>query len=255
MTRVIRQRRELVCPKCDTTFVGGSSRSVYCSVACRVWKGPGKRPLYKTCDYTNCTEALPSLRHTYCSAHGRLVKVLWKRNSRGGSLRKTYDDGPQIKVCCWCSKDFTTLFEDVEWCSERCHKGYKRGYIYDKECLTCAQPLDGRLNQLFCNNNCRCLHNNAVRKMRLRGLPYELINRYEVYTRDEGICHLCNEYVDWEDFSWDHIIPIANYACPGHIKANLATTHKGCNSGKRDRVTDKDFILFARLSLLELSYE
>jgi len=58
----------------------------------------------------------------------------------------------------------------------------------------------------------------------------ELSSRREIYERDNKICQICGEYVEWDDLHIDHIVP---YAKQGeHSDINRQTTHSWCNLRK-----------------------
>jgi 5-methylcytosine-specific restriction endonuclease McrA len=58
----------------------------------------------------------------------------------------------------------------------------------------------------------------------------------QIWTRDQGICYLCNQSVDRKDCHFDHIIPLAKGGT--HTADNIAVTHALCNQRKSDRVID-----------------
>jgi 5-methylcytosine-specific restriction endonuclease McrA len=92
------------------------------------------------------------------------------------------------------------------------------------------------------------MHNQDVRRMRRRGLPVERISRAEIFERDEMVCHLCYLPITGKP-TLDHIIPIATPCSPGHVWENVAAAHSKCNSGKRDRVTPEDWVLYQELRI------
>lgn len=51
-----------------------------------------------------------------------------------------------------------------------------------------------------------------------------------VAERDKGKCYLCGRKVDRRDWSFDHVIPLAKGGT--NDPANLALTHRKCNSSK-----------------------
>jgi 5-methylcytosine-specific restriction endonuclease McrA len=78
-------------------------------------------------------------------------------------------------------------------------------------------------------------------RARHHDVPYELVNRQEVYERDKWMCGICNEPVDkalkFPDVmsaSLDHIIPMAKGG--PHSYENTQCAHFICNSIKSDRV-------------------
>jgi hypothetical protein len=65
-----------------------------------------------------------------------------------------------------------------------------------------------------------------------------------VFARDEGICRICGEPVEWEDAEFDHIVPISKGGA--HTEANLATTHRRCNRSKRTNGAEFSLPVFGR---------
>lgn len=61
----------------------------------------------------------------------------------------------------------------------------------------------------------------------LKGNGHEPYQRIDIYDRDEGVCHLCGGFVEWDDFSIDHVIPISKGG--PDTPANVATSHLLCN--------------------------
>ncbi|MFF8784826.1 HNH endonuclease [Streptomyces sp. NPDC015125] len=90
------------------------------------------------------------------------------------------------------------------------------------------------------------MHNQDVRRMRRRGLPMERISRAEIFKRDGMLCHLCGMPITGKP-TIDHVIPIATPGSPGHVWENLAAAHSACNSSKRDRVREADWVLYRQL--------
>jgi 5-methylcytosine-specific restriction endonuclease McrA len=74
-------------------------------------------------------------------------------------------------------------------------------------------------------NNLRCTL--EKRRARLRNVPYEKINRKEVYLKDGMICGICGGHLEMSDFTIDHIIPISKGG--GHVFGNVHSAHRICN--------------------------
>lgn len=70
----------------------------------------------------------------------------------------------------------------------------------------------------------------ANRRARERGAFLERVDRSVVFERDAGICYLCDEAVDPEDWDMDHVIPLARGG--PHCYVNVAVTHPLCNRRK-----------------------
>lgn len=66
-----------------------------------------------------------------------------------------------------------------------------------------------------------------------KGNGHEPYDRLGIYDRDQGICHICDEFVEWDDFSIDHIIPISKGG--PDTPANVATSHLRCNLSRGNR--------------------
>lgn len=58
----------------------------------------------------------------------------------------------------------------------------------------------------------------------------EFVRRREVYERDAGVCHVCSEAVDWDDYDMDHVVPLSRGG--DHSYANVKTSHKRCNRAR-----------------------
>lgn len=67
------------------------------------------------------------------------------------------------------------------------------------------------------------------RRARQRGAYKENIDRQKVWERDEGICGICEQPANMEDWHLDHIIPLG----PGeHSYENVRVSHPECNIAK-----------------------
>jgi 5-methylcytosine-specific restriction endonuclease McrA len=74
-------------------------------------------------------------------------------------------------------------------------------------------------------NNLRCAL--EKRRAKMRDVPYEKINRDEVYLKDGMICGICGGLLERSDFTVDHIVPISKGG--GHLYANVHSAHRICN--------------------------
>jgi 5-methylcytosine-specific restriction endonuclease McrA len=95
----------------------------------------------------------------------------------------------------------------------------------------------------------------------LGNAPMEGVSLEKLIERDKGICHICGEPVDRNDYfrrddnyfmvgprypSIDHLLPLSRGG--GHTWANVKLAHLSCNAIKRDRteyVSTKGQLAFA----------
>ena len=61
----------------------------------------------------------------------------------------------------------------------------------------------------------------------MRNVPYEKIDREEIYQKDGMICGICGKPLERSDFTVDHIIPISKGG--GHVFGNVHSAHRICN--------------------------
>jgi 5-methylcytosine-specific restriction endonuclease McrA len=80
----------------------------------------------------------------------------------------------------------------------------------------------------------RAARNGHIRRARLQGVPYELIDRVQVFESSGGVCYLCGEVLTFEAFHIDHVIPIARGG--SHTFDNLKAAHPSCNVRKGARL-------------------
>lgn len=121
-----------------------------------------------------------------------------------------------------------------------------------KKCPVCGSMFIANSScQKYCSRKCRNKEKSKARGYRSRarkyGVKYEIgITLKKVCERDNGICQICGEPVDWNDHSWngsfgpdyptiDHVLALANGG--GHTWDNVQLAHAMCNSCKRDLIT------------------
>jgi hypothetical protein len=75
----------------------------------------------------------------------------------------------------------------------------------------------------------------AIRSARLANAPrVERIVKRTVFTRDDGICHICHKPVLFDKMHMDHVIPISRGGT--HTYDNVKTAHAFCNLSKGDKL-------------------
>lgn len=164
------------------------------------------------------------------------------------------------KVCVVCGSPFIISRQfERDTCSRPCMKWHRKrpGEKPPTQCFYCGGRINRKtIGALYCSPRCNTLSNVTVRRARLLSLPVEQISYFAVFERDNWICHLCGHTVIsdvlWPDLdspSLDHIIPVSVPGCPGHIWANVALAHLGCNISKNNRVRPEDWNLYHSLRL------
>lgn len=68
-------------------------------------------------------------------------------------------------------------------------------------------------------------------------ISFNKTTRKQVYRKSEGHCMLCGKFVDYEDFTVDHIVPLAKGGT--NDISNLQCTCKRCNTIKQDIMPDE----------------
>lgn len=72
----------------------------------------------------------------------------------------------------------------------------------------------------------------AARYARTRGAPEsENFTLDEIFLRDEGVCHLCEESVERSDATMDHVHPVARGG--SHTRDNVKLAHRSHNSSRK----------------------
>ncbi len=127
-------------------------------------------------------------------------------------------------------------------------------YAYIKNYVAENRARVNAYGRAWCQRNpvkCRARHKNWKNKNRERWLNYqatyqraravnlkiksvEVIDRLQVYERDQGICGICKESVSRSDFTIDHIIPLSKDGI--HAYSNVQTAHSLCNSKKGAKI-------------------
>ncbi len=74
----------------------------------------------------------------------------------------------------------------------------------------------------------------AVRRARLANVPSERIERNQVYFTWQGLCGICWNMVDPENWHLDHIVPIVKGGA--HLFSNVQPAHPFCNISKGARL-------------------
>lgn len=120
-------------------------------------------------------------------------------------------------------------------------------------CPVCGSTFEcGRgHNKKYCSHKCQKSVHDAKAGVKRRAELVVIdrdISLKKLYERDGGICHICGELTDWDDFrlvngkkcslrnypSIDHIVPVSLGG--EHSWKNVALAHIKCNSAKCNKV-------------------
>jgi 5-methylcytosine-specific restriction endonuclease McrA len=118
---------------------------------------------------------------------------------------------------------------------------------YEKECEECGQYFIAKaINQICCSPECSRRRDNRLRDKRnsKNGKADKSITLVKLYKRDNGICALCGEHINFDCDSnsnkypsIDHIIPIAKGGL--HEWSNVQLACRICNSIKADKYDEE----------------
>ena len=265
--------RTKVCVACDTAFTALDDRKKTCSTACHQWaqKHPGvKRPPPEALLADLLEEGVEPQYARYCETCGKVLNTLYrKRFCSKACTPATRPDGraptaplvlrQRTAECEYCGNSFETTNTRQKYCSEWCSdhgynaKGAERSYEqrFGRTCKRCGEPIPSteRINRQFCSVSFQVCFNQEMRRARKKGLPTEQISRAEIFERDNYICHICGDPVTDRPVI-DHLIPLANADCPGHVWENVACAHSRCNTVKLHRVRPEDYQRYEELKEL-----
>lgn len=80
----------------------------------------------------------------------------------------------------------------------------------------------------------RVMQHNYMRRASRYAVGAEIVDRYFVWRRDQGICGICHRAADIHRWHLDHVLPISKGGA--HIYANVQVSHPACNVRKKDKI-------------------
>jgi 5-methylcytosine-specific restriction endonuclease McrA len=119
----------------------------------------------------------------------------------------------------------------LKWRKENPTKARESGRLYR------ARNPDQPKNQIknwVSNNRQRVNDYHLARRAKKRNQWVEDVDRQVVFERDHGICGICKDAVDPDNWQLDHIVPIAMSGV--HSYENTQVSHPFCNRSKGGRV-------------------
>lgn len=130
-------------------------------------------------------------------------------------LKLKYSEVAHIQTCLHCGNDFRPKRYTQKYCCSKCSS---KAYDYRKR-------------------------ETRIKRMKENGL-FENISLPRLFKRDKGVCHLCGEQCNYDDYimdgttyivgnthpSIDHVIPISKGGT--HTWDNVKLAHMNCNTNK-----------------------
>lgn len=177
------------------------------------------------------------------------------RNEADKEHKRIVYVGKRKEKCDFCGKALPKY--KTHFCSKICGRKYRdiqKGFIHNHGELTKICPVCGvefktwRDYKETCSKRCSNKKHDAERQY--KGITVDKdISLEKLAKRDNNICQICGEPVDWNDYlktdktfrggnkypSIDHIRPVSLGGL--HAWDNVQLAHRVCNSIKRNRYT------------------
>lgn len=133
-------------------------------------------------------------------------------------------------------------------------KKIKRKHNHYLKCEECGRMFFNNTERFTCSKPCANKRSNRIKEINRRELLIKngkvdwTISLHQVQEKDNGVCYLCNEPVDNDDYvvrddgvfiagqgypSIDHVQPVARGGT--HTWDNVRLAHRGCNTQKSDK--------------------
>lgn len=247
------------CKNCGIKYETVVQASKFCEERCRNEYNRNRRGAKQKCNW--CDKEFKSYKiRKHCSSKCREKerKDTRERKCLVERLIKAIDPNRQ-KRCKGCGKVFYAHAMDKEYCNDKCwyianYKPERHNHV----CRECGKHYtDNIRNSAGCSDRCKRRYKNRVdeinRRNRLRknGKIDWDISVERLIKRDKGICHICNNKVDKNDYtiddnhyfiagnnypSIDHVIPVSKGGT--HTWDNVKLAHRICNTEKGNDMMD-----------------
>ena len=214
-------RIQKTCNKCQRSYRGYQNTITSCCSLCRK---------------TGCNESVKVVGSKQRSLRrcGTCGEPFWGRKRIG-----------QAYCSLKCYKPVGASPERMKRIGEVPRKPYRFG-----TCDYCGKPYAKRSAgraigsiRNFCSKNCSDYAATKRRDQRRagNGIPDRIPSIRELFSRDKGVCWLCNKKVNLglparhpKSATRDHVIPVCKGG--GESLDNLALAHFGCNARKHDKI-------------------
>lgn len=240
----------VVCACCGKSFVAHDKRKIYCShkcrdVAIRRRKGQDSRLEPRRIKCVVCGKEFETFNASQktCSPECSKENRRRQKRNRVRVYPHTREEINQLR------KEQARQRAEVRTIEKA---WYKALHTVERECAECGALfycLDSE-NKKTCSPECSRRYGNRKRDKRIpKEQQVDRITLKKLYKRDEGICYLCGEECDWNDWmvsskgnsypgdkypTIEHILPISK----GGLDAwdNVRLAHWKCNLEKADGI-------------------
>lgn len=206
------------CPECGATFNGHGNQK-FCATICNYRAKERRRVEAGYYQQPHVAKRVASAKR---AGYRRDIEsgkksgarlAIW--NARGATGP---DDHPSSCVVDGCRRaTFARL---------KCKPHYQREMLLDGRVWAAIDAASG---------------SDHIRRAKAYGVPFEDVNKFDVFVRDGWMCGICLEPVDPElmypdpmSASLDHVMPLSRGG--GHLESNAQCSHLACNVQKGARV-------------------
>lgn len=269
--RLTKKKHNKICKQCDNSFQSHSIHAKFCSQSCRGKYNKKHRGHKRMCK--QCGETF----YRYREQHFCSEDCFHDYKIEHHKPKKEYIPvSKHTETCTNCGKEYETHRYKSKYCSEEC--GYKYRYknivkqkqVYQKKCRECGKHFSTTApKDKYCSRKCSRKYNDRRKETSRRGRVKENgrvdwdISIERLMKRDKGVCYLCGNRVNYNDFivtdedyfiagdyypSIEHLNPIAKGGT--HTWDNVKLAHRLCNTYKSDESINIENIQTEQLTLL-----
>lgn len=261
------------CKSCSEGIPEGAHwSSGYCSDECRKsgyrsarlrWER-ARNGILQERPCVECGNPIPesfNANNKTCSETCREAMIRRNLQKSGEVYRREVLGKVRATTCIGCGSSIPdSRYPNSRYCSSRCRetgatirrrqeRHRRDGRTGPALCHACGSDLgvDCRKDKIYCDWSCK----NAMRRTRRFKVTHVTWSREEIYERDHGICYMCNRNVPFDEYQVEHLIPLSKGGADAPY--NIAVSCRGCNSGKKDNITQLAIALRAKNMIDALS--
>lgn len=245
-----------ICKYCGREYEG-KAKQTYCSRDCQ---RRSKRSAEREHTCANCGKKFSRPKRNRDSCQFCSRDCAFEYNARAARSRRR---SKRIRRCGVCGRIFFMQGHYARYCSDVCRQSLynnqelrrQRFKPHRKTCRNCGNEFmtEFKKSKVFCSDDCKTRYQHELKRRSKHRLDGKIadsgITLTKLCTRDNGICQLCGQPVDWSDYfidkngafivgknypSVDHIYPISRGGL--HAWDNVQLAHFSCNSVKSDSI-------------------